>query len=153
VADLHGIEEDVPFDWGGADALAAKLESTAAEVDGQVPRRNSYAHAAREEWRGLYSRKFAQRMKICTTDAKQLSHSMRDAARMLRKLEQLAREEQERRVKAREWKARQHDGLLGAAEDLGSALGIVDKEEPPPVDHGDGSRFIAPSHMPGGRDQ
>lgn len=152
MADLHGIEEDVPFDWGGADALAAKLESTASEVDGQIPRRNSYAHAAREEWRGLYSRKFAQRMKICTTDAKELSTSMREAVNMLKELERLAREEQERREKAREWKARQKDGLLGAAEDVGSALGIVDKEEPPPVDHGDGAQFTAPAHMPGGRD-
>lgn len=58
MGELEGIHEDVPLDWAGAEALAAKFRSTAARVDGQIPRRLSYGRHARDEWRGLYARTF-----------------------------------------------------------------------------------------------
>jgi uncharacterized protein YukE len=152
LADLHGIEEDVPFDWGAADALAAKFETAAGRLEAQIPRRNSYAADAREGWRGLYAQKFDERMEICTDDAAHIAAAMRDAVRKLEELARLAREEQDRRIKAREWKARQKGGLLGAIEDVGHALGIGEDEEPPPIDHGDGVTYTARPHMPGGRE-
>jgi hypothetical protein len=71
--ELRGIEEDVRFNWEAAASLEQELRATAGTLDGQVPRRNGFAHDALAEWRGLYSRQFVGRMQICTTDAGRLS--------------------------------------------------------------------------------
>lgn len=142
----------MPFDWAGAEALAAKFRSAASRLDAQIPRRNGYAADARDEWRGHYADRFDERIGIGTDDAAHIARAMRDAVRKLDELARLAREEQDRRIKAREWKARQHGGLLGAVEDVGHAIGIGKEEEPPPVDHGEGNTYTADPHMPGGRE-
>jgi len=147
--ELAGIEEDVRFNWDGAASLERELRSTASTLDQQVPQRNGYATHARDEWRGLYSRQFAQRMQICTTDAGRLSDAMTLAANQVQELAEAARREQDRREKARQWKKDQDDeGLLDKAGDF--LFGEDDKPpipppEPPP-------RFVTPPAPARGRD-
>ena len=147
--ELAGIEEDVRFNWDGAASLERELRSTAGTLDHQVPQRNGYATHAREEWRGLCSRQFAQRMQICTTDAGRLSDAMTLAANQVQELAEAARREQDRREKARQWKKDQDDeGLLDKAGDF--LFGEDDKPpipppEPPP-------RFVTPPAPARGRD-
>ena len=83
--ELHGIEEDVRFNWDGAASLERELRSTANTLDSQIPRRNGYASDAREEWRGVYSREFQGRMRICTSDAGRLSSAMELAANQVQR--------------------------------------------------------------------
>ena len=147
--ELAGIEEDVRFNWDGAASLERELRSTASTLDQQVPQRNGYATHARDEWRGLYSRQFAQRMQICTTDAGRLSDAMTLAANQVQELAEAARREQDRREKARQWKKDQADaGLLDKAGDF--LFGEDDKPpipppEPPP-------RFVTPPAPARGRE-
>jgi len=147
--ELAGIEEDVRFNWDGAASLERELRSTASTLDQQVPQRNGYATHARDEWRGLYSRQFAQRTQICTTDAGRLSDAMTLAANQVQELAEAARREQDRREKARQWKKDQDDeGLLDKAGDF--LFGEDDKPpipppEPPP-------RFVTPPAPARGRE-
>ena len=127
--ELHGIEEDVRFNWAGADALEQELRTTASTLDGQVARRNGYASDAREEWRGVYSREFRSRMQICTSDAGRLSGAMELAANQVQELAEAARREQDRREKAREWKREQdNEGLLDKGKDL-----LFGEDDKPPI--------------------
>ena len=64
MVDLRGISEDVPFDWGAADRLAAQLRASADRCEGQIPRRTAVANVAAAEWRGVYARQFTGRMRI-----------------------------------------------------------------------------------------
>ena len=146
--ELAGIEEDVRFNWDGAASLERELRSTAGTLDHQVPQRNGYATHAREEWRGLYSRQFAQRMQICTTDAGRLSDAMTLAAYQVQELAEAARREQDRREKARRAKKPGQRRLLDKAGDF--LFGEDDKPpipppEPPP-------RFVTPPAPARGRD-
>jgi uncharacterized protein YukE len=127
--ELHGIEEDVRFNWDGAASLERELRSTANTLDSQIPRRNGYASAAREEWRGVYSREFRSRMEICTGDAGRLSSAMELAANQVRELAEAARREQDRREKAREWKREQdNEGILDKAGDF-----LFGEDDKPPI--------------------
>ncbi len=145
---LAGIEQDVPFDWAAAERLAAELRSTASTLSSQIPSRNSFAHGALEEWRGVFSREFAGRMRTCSGDATRLSSAMEVAANQVDELARLAREEQDRREAAREWKREQdNEGIL---EKVGEFFtGDDDKPPvPPPVQP---PVWTAESHVPGGR--
>lgn len=147
--ELAGIEEDVKFNWEGATRLEHELRATASTLDSQVPRRNGYASDARQEWRGVYSRQFVGRMRICSSDAGRLSSAMELAANQVKELAQAARREQERREKARKWKHDQDNE--STLNKLGDALfGEDDKPpipppEPPP-------HFVTPATPASGRD-
>jgi len=146
--ELAGIEEDVKFNWEGAAALEQELRSTAGELDGQIPRRNAFAADARDEWRGVYSRQFVGRMRICTNDARRLSTAMELAANQVKELAEAARREQDRRERAREWKREQDDeGFLEKAGDFlfGDDKPPVPPPDPPP-------RFISPPQPATGRE-
>jgi uncharacterized protein YukE len=109
VVDLRGIDEDVPFAWSAATRLAGELRAAAATCEGQISRRTTIAGQAATEWRGLYARQFTDRMRICTGDAQRLATALRQAADQVDELARLAREEQDRREKARQWQREQDD--------------------------------------------
>ena len=129
--ELHGIEEDVRFNWDGAASLQRELRATANTLDSQIPRRNGYAANAREEWRGVYSREFRSRMEICTGDAGRLSSAMELAANQVQELAEAARREQDRREKAREWKREQDNE--GFFEKAGDFVFGEDEDDKPPI--------------------
>jgi uncharacterized protein YukE len=145
---LAGIEEDVPFDWGAAERLAAELRSAAGTLDSQVSSRNAYAHGALEEWRGVFAREFTGRMRTCSSDAGRLSSAMTLAARQVDELARLAREEQSRREAARAWK-RRHDSR-SMFEKVGDFL-TGDEEQPPIPPPVQPPVWTVDPHVPGGR--
>jgi hypothetical protein len=145
---LAGIEQDVPFDWAAAERLAAELRSAAATLSSQVPSRNAYAHGALEEWRGVFAREFAGRMRTCGGDAGRLASAMQLAARQVDELARLAREEQDRREAARAWKRRHDDRSI--FEKVGDFL-TGDEEQPPIPPPVQPPTWTADAHVPGGR--
>ncbi|WP_433824949.1 hypothetical protein ACQP2E_22720 [Actinoplanes sp. CA-015351] len=129
MVDLRGISEDVPFDWDAATRLAAQLRDGADDCEGVIPRRTSAATVATQEWRGVYARQFATRMGICVTDAQRLAAAMRQAASQVDELARLAREEQARREKAREWQRQQdEESVLNKIGDF-----LFGEDDLPPV--------------------
>jgi uncharacterized protein YukE len=134
--ELAGIEEDVPFNFAGATALERELRATSSTLDAQMPRRNTYAREARDDWRGVYSRQFVGRMRICTNDGHKLAQAMELAADQVKELAERAQREQDRREEARAWKERQdNESVLNKIGD--SLFGEDDKPpvgepEPPP---------------------
>src|SRR5690349_12737162 len=119
MADLRGIHDDVRFNWSAAERLAAELRATAGVCEGQIQHRNMIAGHAKHDWRGVFAEQFIGRMKTCTGDAKRLADVMRYAADQLDELGRLARQEQHRRERAREWERRQkHQGLWEDFEEL-----------------------------------
>lgn len=127
--ELAGIEEDVPFNFAGAAELERELRATAGTLDSQMPQRNSYARDARDEWRGVYSRQFVGRMRICTSDGHRLSQAMELAANQVKELTERAQREQDRREEARAWKERQDNE--SALNKLGDA--IFGEDDKPPI--------------------
>jgi uncharacterized protein YukE len=160
MTDLGPIEEDVRFAWEAATKLSADLRSIAAGLDEQIPRRNTLADAAKQQWRGVYAGKFTDRMTICTTDAHRVAGALRDAADALDELAVLAHEEQDRRELAREWKI-EHDAWQRREDDKGmfesftDTVGITDYDEPvcpvgPPKTE---PRHTSPAPTPTDREQ
>jgi hypothetical protein len=129
MVDLRGIAEDVPFDWAAATLLAAEFRAAAADCEGQIPRRTAIGGRAATEWRGRYAGEFADRMRICTGDAQRLATALRQAADQVDELGRLAREEQQRRERAREWQRQQeNESLLEKAGDF-----LFGEDDLPPV--------------------
>jgi uncharacterized protein YukE len=145
---LAGIEEDVPFDWAGAERLAAELRSAAGTLSSQIASRNTYAHSALEEWRGVFAREFVGRMRTCSGDAGRLARAMELAAHQVDELARLAREEQRRREAARAWK-RHHDSR-SIFEKVGDFL-TGDEEQPPIPPPVQPPMWTAEPQVPGGR--
>jgi uncharacterized protein YukE len=145
---LAGIEEDVPFDWAGAERLAAELRSAASTLSSQISSRNAYAHTALDEWRGVFAKEFTGRMQTCCNDADRMSNAMEFAAHQVDELARLAREEQARREAARAWK-RHHDSR-SIFEKVGDFL-TGDEEQPPIPPPVQPPTWTAEPHVPGGR--
>ncbi|MBI2709589.1 MAG: hypothetical protein HYX34_07820 [Actinobacteria bacterium] len=103
MAELGAIDEDVPFDWGGAGAVARELRVSAGELDQQRAPRRVAGGEARLDWRGRFGDEFDARLRIGDGDAGELAGAMRTAAALLDELARLAREEQARREAARRW--------------------------------------------------
>ena len=129
MVDLRGIAEDVPFAWAAASELAMELRATASACEDQISRRTTLANHAATQWRGLYARQFADRMRLCTGDAQRLAAALREAANQVDELARLAREEQDRREKARQWQHEQEN------EDFLDKVGdfIFGEDDLPPV--------------------
>lgn len=144
--ELAGIEEDVPFNFAGAAELERELRGTAGTLDSQMPQRNSYAGAARDEWRGVYAQQFVGRMRICTNDGRKLSDAMQLAADQVKELAERAQREQDRREEARAWKERQ-DNESGFNKLKDSIFGEDDKPDIPEPEPP--ARFVAEASCTG----
>ncbi|QWC84619.1 hypothetical protein KLP28_13745 [Nocardioidaceae bacterium] len=109
MSDLRGNEEDVPFDWGGADRLIAAATSAASTVEWSAVGWGSRARTASVEFRGLFSRLFDDNAVTAAADAREIATALRDLATVTGRLKGLAEEEQQRREEARRWYAEQQD--------------------------------------------
>lgn len=123
---LHGIENDVTFDFGAAEELATRADLAATGVDGTVGGRNFWTTHAMAEFRGHFSELFEANSTTANTDAGELADALRLVAEAARRLKEEAEKENERRRIAREWKAEQdarsdfHEGwddFWGSGED------------------------------------
>jgi uncharacterized protein YukE len=133
--DLRGINEDVQFNWNAAAELVAEFRSTANVLNQQIGERKQVGAAARKQWEGAYATQFDGRLNICTGDAQRFVVSMRKAADDLEELARLARQEQQRRVLAREWVAQQERKNWferNVVDPVKEVFGEADVPPPPP---------------------
>jgi hypothetical protein len=121
---LGAITEDVKFAWGEASALRHEMLRAATELEQQARARSTLAADAKEDWHGRYVSVFERQHMRCTIeDGFAIASELRNCAKMLHELAQLAREENRRRALARAWKdehdewERTHDsGFLGLGD-------------------------------------
>jgi len=132
--------EDVPFAWGAAAKLKQTLLRTASELEGQISSRKSYSRHALTDWRGRYADEFEhEHMAITVNDAERIAAELRNCAEMLHELANLAREERQRRLVAREWKI-EHDKWEAEQakdnfiDDVGDVLGGDGEPQPPDLE-------------------
>jgi hypothetical protein len=141
--DLGAYDEPVKFDWEGAKRLSAELRATATLLEDQVQPRNTYAAAARKDWKGKFADAFDGRMRLCTSDAKHLAGALRSTALKVDELATRARAEQQRRDLAKEY-VRKHDEWQRKRDERGDVhkvwdgftegVGLADSDEPKPPD-------------------
>ncbi|MGH3566616.1 MAG: hypothetical protein ACRDRH_11415 [Pseudonocardia sp.] len=157
--DLRGIQEDVKFNWNAAAALVAEFRSTANMLSQQIGVRKQIGAGARKQWEGSYAGQFDGRTNICTGDAHRFVVSMRKAADDLEELARLARQEQQRRVVAREWVAQQERKNWferNVVDPVKEIFGEADlpppppRVEPPKISIHDAPSTSRGSAMPGG---
>ena len=135
---LGANAEPVPFDFGAASALVEACRTAASSVDGQVGQRWSLVSTGSKEFKGLFSQLFAQNALTAAADATELSSSLRQMADAAQQLADQAKEEQQRRDKAKAWQE-EHDSRSGAHkvwDDLfnsGDDPPFSQPVEPPPV--------------------
>ncbi len=142
MADLGAIDEDVPFDFGAADALIASADAAAGDVEGQAGSRNVFVTVALTEFKGHFSDLFRTNAATARADATELGERLREIASGARTLKEEARKEQQRRETARQWKAEQDDRNLwdkgvdsvfgGDAPPVGPPAGQVSLPVSPP---------------------
>lgn len=101
--DLGAVDEDVPFDWDGADRLATQFDTTATTIDDQRKTRIDAGNHALIDWTGPYAVEFVGRQNTGDSDAAEIAGALRQAAEQVRAMKRLARDEQNRRIKAREY--------------------------------------------------
>ncbi len=101
--DFGAVEEDVPFDWGGADRLIAQFRSAASGLDGQRGSRLSAGEHALVDWKGPHAEEFRGRQSIGDVDAGEIATALRQSATRMEQLRDAAQEEQKRRELAREY--------------------------------------------------
>lgn len=106
---LQGIEQDVPFDDGAADALASLCGASASLIESQSGSRTSWKNTALEEFRGHFSQLFRTNASVAAADAAELANRLREVVTGVRRLQGEAHKEQQRRETARQWKQEQDD--------------------------------------------
>lgn len=131
--DLGAVEEDVPFDWDGADRLARQFDATAATISDQQGTRSSAGTHALIDWEGPYSKEFVSRQDTGDQDAGEISSALQEAAEQVRAMKRAAQEEQDRRVKAREYirAMEENEKNESTLNKIGDFLGGEDFEKPP----------------------
>lgn len=128
---LQGISEDVPFDFEAADALASACDSAASLIESQIASRGAWVSTAMTDFRGHFADLFQQNAHTAAGDAHELAAALRATATGARKLAADARAEQDRRVKAREWK-QHHDHRSWLEKGWDDLTGGDDCPIPPP---------------------
>ncbi|MDY0945537.1 DUF6531 domain-containing protein [Frigoribacterium sp. CFBP9039] len=109
MGDPKGGNEPVPFDNGTADALVTAFNNAADDIEGQSGSRSSLVTTASQEFRGLFSELFTTNAATAATGASTLATSFRAIADFAGELKEAAKQENDRRRKAREWQQRQDD--------------------------------------------
>lgn len=101
--DFGAVEEDVPFDWDGADRLITQFRAAATAIEDQRGSRQSAGEHALKDWKGPHSEEFSGRQTTGDTDAGEIASALRESATRVEQLRDAAREEQKRRELAREY--------------------------------------------------
>lgn len=104
MADLGAIEEDVPFDFGAASALASACDAAASSVDGQAGSRAGFVLTGLTDFTGHFADLFSDNAATAAGDASELAERLREVASGVRQLSDEAHKEQQRRETARKWK-------------------------------------------------
>jgi hypothetical protein len=134
-SELGAIHEDVPFDWSGATRLKAALEALASAIDAQRgPRMEAFA-AGLKSWQGAAKAAYDQSPRHVQgdTDAGELTPALRDAIADIEAMERAAREENDRRRRARDWVQayKDHEENETFLDDVGDFFTGEDFQPPP----------------------
>ncbi len=106
---LHGVEADVDFDDGTADALISFCTSTASTVRSQQGARRAAENTASRDFQGYFSRLFRDNCSTARADSYELADRLDEIADHARHLKACAAAEQRRREEARAWMAARED--------------------------------------------
>ncbi|GGF50736.1 hypothetical protein GCM10011519_25870 [Marmoricola endophyticus] len=109
---MHGIEEDVPFDFEAASSLISAARNAATSVDTHRISHASWVNNTMTDFKGHFSQLFKSNGETADRDAIELASALRSVVTGVGKLVDDARAEQGRRNDAREWK-RHHDNRSG----------------------------------------
>jgi len=80
VGPLAGIDEDVAYSAGDADALSAACRASASLIEGQAGSRSSAVSTAKTHFEGRFSRLFSDNASVQAADATNLVTALRDVA-------------------------------------------------------------------------
>jgi hypothetical protein len=133
--DLGAYDQPVRFDWDAAANLSREFRAVADLLDAQAGQRTSNAASARRQWDGVYGQQFDGRLRVCTSDAGRLATAMRSAAHAIDTLAEWARDEQDRRNRARAWvEAQRNESFLKSGWDslTGGDQPPSEPSSPPP---------------------
>lgn len=100
---------DVEFDFGVSAAVKAAFRAEASTLTGQRPSRATWRTTGLTDFQGHFSEVFRQNGVTQLADLDEVAAKLRDVATEIEKVEQAAREENQRRATAREWAQRQAD--------------------------------------------
>ena len=128
VGPLVGIDEDVAYSAGDANALSAACRASASLIEGQAGSRSSAVSTAKTHFKGRFSRLFSDNASVQAADATNLVTALRDVATKVDALTEEARKEQARRETGRKWK-RDHDNRNWAEKTWDAIFG----EDPVPI--------------------
>lgn len=134
---LGATKNDVRFAWEEATKLKEEMSRAAEELKRQAKTRRTHAKNAKEDWHGRYVSVFERTHMSCTIgDALAIAEELEKCVTMISGLEELAREENERRRLAREWVA-EHEEWERKRDGAGpmQALYDLDGTEEPKMPH------------------
>jgi hypothetical protein len=125
----------VDFPFAEAELLVSRLRVAAADVKGQIGRRNALAKHAEVDWKGQFAQRFGMKMHVCIGDAGKIASKLEELAAKIELLIAYVHAEEKRRAKAREWKHK-HDDWEKHKDDIGNQIthlgGLLGDGEPKP---------------------
>lgn len=104
---LGAIDSDVEFNFTHAESLKTAFTNAADALDNQVTSRASLVRTANKDFKGYFQTVFDDNATTAAADATDLTTALRNAADLVNQLIEQAREENERRRIAREFRAEQ----------------------------------------------
>lgn len=134
---LGAIDEDVDFNFAHAEALQQAFTGAAGVLEGQETSRSTIVNHAKDEFRGHFSELFSSNAATAASDATDIATALRNAADYVLELIDQAKEENERRRIAREFKAEQdklHERWGAAKDGWDKVFGEPEPPVGPPSD-------------------
>lgn len=126
--ELHASKA-LDFDYAVADALVRTFRAAAAKLDGQVPSRASYVSTANTEFKGHFAELFATNAATAASDAGEVAARLRTVADFAQKIRDAAKNEDDRRRRARDWEL-QHDDWWEKGWDWVTSAEMTPPSEP-----------------------
>ncbi|GAA2843748.1 RHS repeat-associated protein [Leucobacter komagatae] len=135
MTEIHG-NKPTGYSYPAAAELRSAARSLARLIASKQDSRATYAREAKVDFQGFFAEVFERNVEIGQTSATKLSEALRQVASFVTELEQAAKEEDERREKAREWEERrlerEANWFVGTGYEIGTFLGFVEKDDPKP---------------------
>jgi len=108
--------QDVRWNWAAADYAAAQCDQRAENVDSCATVRRGVGDTASSDWRGSFHLRFEMQMLDSSRNSWSLAATLHDAAARIRRLSQMARDEQTHRERERErWRREKAEEDAAAA--------------------------------------
>ncbi len=135
MGDLGAYKENVKFSHHDADVLITACNNAATTIEGQAGSRAAWRATAEDQFSGYFSTLFHSNGLTQVKDASELASALRTVAKYTGELKKSADEEQQRRLKARQWEDKQkHRNIFEkAAGEVSHLWGGDEPPVPPPA--------------------